>query len=331
MSRRDRLGEMADLGVSAGTRRDLTAASTAAAFIPGVGVPLAAAIQIAPELLHPQTLFRNIKHDIFSLFGHASTDAQANLNQAIYQHGIVAGWGQVLNNLRRPVLNSRDPQAVALWNAAMAEIARYPTAMKDDWKLFGSSVKRIEKKVVGVMTRLNRMGVLAQPESGRSWGAMMHVLLRYALPAFRKVQRDYPRPKGPSQAATVHLMSDVVRRIAAAGDVRVARSRGTASRVEANPDAARLRAEAAAAIKTTQALAEKARASSSPGVQTAYRHAYQEAQRLVAQTQQAQRIAVPVSAPEQIRVAQEPKKAGISAGGWLAIGASALALLMRAI
>jgi hypothetical protein len=138
MDRRERLGELADLGIS--TKQATGAAASAAMLIPGVGLPVAAAIELAPlaieEVTHPRKLYEGLKHDIFSLFGHKSTDAPCSWNTIVFNRGMVSLFGQILKMFMADVEASRDPKAVALWNQGKMAMTRYPIA-NDSNHLFG--------------------------------------------------------------------------------------------------------------------------------------------------------------------------------------------------
>ena len=93
MSRRDRLAELYGFGDAKAAQ---SAAASLALAVPGAGIPVAAAIELAPlainELIHPVRTYEDLKHEIFGIFDHRSHDQSANTKATNIYVSQVEGW-----------------------------------------------------------------------------------------------------------------------------------------------------------------------------------------------------------------------------------------------
>ena len=341
MSRRDRLAALYGLGLSARAAQS-TAASIAMA-VPGAGLPVAAAIELAPmavnEIIHPFRSFKSLKHDIFRLFGHPSYDNAANAQEARLRKNDYQWWRLIASLYLPAVRAARSAEIAKEWNRVVQSIGPAPSG----W----AGLNAMEKRVEGALGQLEKMlaarGVIrpgwltkAKAIRWKSFNAVQNMFRRnqgghdVGWKVLEKSMRNAVTglsALGAQMRASIRTPHEPVATAThAASATHAAPVARTASAAEIAARAARtaaLRKQAIAAIAAAKALSARV-AAGDAAAKPAYATAYRRAQDLIIQTRTAQSVPL-ATAPAKA------KKSTAAWVGWLAAGAGVLDLARRAL
>ncbi len=336
MDRRQRSAELYGLGIS--TKQATGAAASVAMAVPGAGLPVAMAIELAPlavnELIHPIREFKHLKQDIFGIFGHRSHDAAANAQEARLR-GNDYRLLTLMTAMYLPAVRAAKSDKVAkVWNSLVTALARKPVA----WADLGTLRHKVEHEGVPELEKLLQgLGVLPRGT------AYSNLAFQIRAKNMATVQAMFKRDQGghaigwkvlsSAMAAAMRGMAALSARLrtnvhaahaTTAAPVTHAASTThatAAARTTSDAQIDALRKKAAAAIAVAKALESRVAAGDS-AARPAYAGAYRRAQELIVQTRTAQ-----AAAPAAATVTK--KKSPAAMIGWLAAGAGVLDLARR--